>query len=105
MENNVENSTVVQQVPTVPVAPVQPVVPTPQYQQPVAVQPTVQVQQPVVYPQSQQNVAYVQPQPVQQAQPAGEDMAAKLLQMKQLLDAGAITQEEYDAVKAKVLGL
>ena len=70
MENNVENSTVVQQVPTVPVAPVQPVVPTPQYQQPVAVQPTVQVQQPAVYPQVQQNVAYVQPQPVQQAQVA-----------------------------------
>ena len=41
-------------------------------------------------------------QPVQQQ---GEDMTAKLIQMKQLLDAGAITQEEYDAVKAKVLGL
>ncbi len=41
----------------------------------------------------------------QPAQPQGEDMTAKLIQMKQLLDAGAITQEEYDAVKAKVLGL
>jgi len=40
-----------------------------------------------------------------QPQGQGEDMAAKLLQMKQLLDAGAISQEEYDAVKAKVLGL
>ena len=38
-------------------------------------------------------------------QPVQEDPTEKLLKMKQLLDAGAITQEEYDAVKAKVLGL
>ena len=55
---------------------------------------------------SQMNQQMVQPQmQPTQAGPAGEDMAAKLLQMKQLLDAGAITQEEYNAVKAKVLGL
>ena len=29
----------------------------------------------------------------------------KLLEMKQLLDAGAITQEDYDAVKKQLLGL
>jgi hypothetical protein len=29
---------------------------------------------------------------------------AKLTQAKQMLDAGLITQEDYDAVKAKVLG-
>ena len=33
------------------------------------------------------------------------DMAKKLLEMKQLLDAGAITQEDYDAVKKQLLGL
>ena len=33
-----------------------------------------------------------------------EDPTEKLLKMKQLLDAGAITQEEYDEVKKRVLG-
>lgn len=42
-----------------------------------------------------------------EAQPAApqSDMAKKLLEMKQLLDAGAITQEDYDAVKKQLLGL
>ena len=52
-------------------------------------------------------------QPVQQpAQPAAPNPAPaatsgtdKLLEMKKLLDAGAITQEEYDKVKAQVLGI
>ena len=45
----------------------------------------------------------IQPQqPVQQTE---QDPTAKLLEMKKLLDAGAITQEEYDKVKAQVLGL
>ena len=83
MENNVENSTVVQQVPTVPVAPVQTVVPTQTYQQQVQVapvqpgyvqQPTVYAQvgqvpvQTVVQPTVQPVQGYVQPmaQPVQQ---------------------------------------
>ena len=43
------------------------------------------------------------PQPTP-SQPA-EDPTAKLLKMKELLDAGAISQEEYDKVKAQVLGL
>ena len=34
-----------------------------------------------------------------------QDSTTKLLEMKKLLDAGAITQEEYDKVKAKILGL
>ena len=37
--------------------------------------------------------------------PAKEDPTAKLLEMKKLLDAGAITQEDYDKVKAQLLGL
>lgn len=49
-------------------------------------------------------------QQIQQQQPSqGEqntqDSTAKLLEMKKLLDAGAITQEDYDKVKAQVLGL
>lgn len=37
--------------------------------------------------------------------PAQEDPTTKLLEMKKLLDAGAITQEDYDAVKKQLLGL
>ena len=33
-----------------------------------------------------------------------EDPVTKLKQMKELLDAGVITQEEFDAAKAKFLG-
>ena len=51
-------------------------------------------------------------QPVQQAQPAPAPAAPaeasgtdKLIEMKKLLDAGAITQEDYDKVKAQILGL
>lgn len=36
-------------------------------------------------------------------QPQAEDLTEKLLKMKKLLDAGAITQEEYDEVKKKIL--
>ena len=45
-------------------------------------------------------------QQVQQAsqQPA-QDPTAKLLEMKKLLDAGAISQEDYDKIKAQLLGL
>jgi membrane protease subunit (stomatin/prohibitin family) len=43
-------------------------------------------------------------QPVQQqSAPQQEDPYEKLAKLKKLLDAGAISQEEYDAVKAKVL--
>ncbi|MBO4376607.1 MAG: SHOCT domain-containing protein [Lachnospiraceae bacterium] len=45
--------------------------------------------------------AGMQAQP--QAAPA-EDPVTKLKQMKELLDAGVITQEEFDAAKAKFLG-
>jgi membrane protease subunit (stomatin/prohibitin family) len=43
---------------------------------------------------------------MQPQQPANQqDPTTKLLEMKKLLDAGAITQEDYDAVKKQVLGL
>ena len=38
-------------------------------------------------------------------QAKNEDPSAKLMEMKKLLDAGAITQEDYDKVKNQLLGL
>ncbi len=38
------------------------------------------------------------------AAPAADDPIAKLTQAKQMLDAGLITQDDYDALKNKVLG-
>src|SRR5699024_1463876 len=49
-----------------------------------------------------------QPQPEQQQPqqpPQAEDPVAKLGQLKQMLDQGIITNEDYEAAKAKVLGL
>lgn len=66
--------------------------PTPSSYQPAFGQP----QQPIVEQPVQTQPT--QPQPVQ-------DPTTKLLEMKKLLDAGAISQEEYDKVKAQVLGL
>jgi len=37
--------------------------------------------------------------------PAEADPVAQLTKFKQMLDAGLITQADYDAAKAKVLGL
>jgi membrane protease subunit (stomatin/prohibitin family) len=39
------------------------------------------------------------------AAPAADDPVARLTRAKQMLDAGLITQTDYDAVKAKALGL
>ena len=56
-------------------------------------------------PQSQ----FIQQQPVQQQQAApqqpDEDPYAKLIKLKQLLDAGVITQEDFNAAKSKLLGI
>jgi membrane protease subunit (stomatin/prohibitin family) len=43
--------------------------------------------------------------PAPAAAPPAEDPVAKLQQYKQMLDAGLITQADYDAAKAKALGL
>lgn len=42
---------------------------------------------------------------VPQTQQPQEDPTAKLMEMKKLLDAGAITQEDYDKVKQQLLGI
>ncbi len=72
------------------------------------------LQQPQGQQQSYQQVP-PPPAPPQQAQqeaqqPAasaggGDDLATKLAQLKNLFDQGLITQEDYDAAKAKALGL
>ena len=60
--------------------------------------------------QSSYQPAFNQPQPPVEmpqpaAQPAQEDPYAKLTQLKQLLDNGVITQADFDAAKAKLLGI
>lgn len=45
------------------------------------------------------------PPPPAPAAPAEDDPVAKLAKFKQMLDAGLITQEDYDAAKNKALGL
>lgn len=44
-------------------------------------------------------------QPMGEAPQAAVDPTAKLMEMKKLLDAGVISQEEFDQAKAKFLGL
>ncbi len=44
-------------------------------------------------------------QPVAPAAPAADDPVAKLKKAKEMLDLGLITQTDYDALKAKALGL
>ena len=39
------------------------------------------------------------------ATPAADDPVAKLKKAKEMLDLGLITQQDYDALKAKALGL
>ena len=60
--------------------------------------------------QSSYQPAFGGQQPVQQqapvqSAPTSEDPTEKLLNAKKLLDAGAISQEDYDKLKAKVLGI
>ncbi len=44
-------------------------------------------------------------QPVAPATPAADDPVAKLKKAKEMLDLGLITQDDYDALKTKALGL
>ena len=44
-------------------------------------------------------------QPTAPAAPAADDPVAKLKKAKEMLDLGLITQDDYDALKAKALGL
>jgi membrane protease subunit (stomatin/prohibitin family) len=44
-------------------------------------------------------------QPVAPAAPAADDPVAKLKKAKEMLELGLITQADYDALKAKALGL
>ncbi len=44
------------------------------------------------------------PAPAAPAAPAGEDMVGKLKQLSDLKASGALTDEEFNAAKAKLLG-
>jgi membrane protease subunit (stomatin/prohibitin family) len=61
------------------------------------------LQQPV--PGVGANSAPAAPAPTATAAPAADDPMVVLTRAKQMLDAGLITQEDYDAAKAKALGL
>ena len=52
-----------------------------------------------------QQQAPIQPETPVQPAPSGDDPTQKLLNAKKLLDAGAITKEDYEKVKAQVLGI
>ena len=65
-------------------------------------QPQTNNQNPFINVSSQQNA---QPQNSQPQSNTQNDPAIILAERKKLLDAGLITQEDYDAVKAKLLGL
>ena len=60
--------------------------------------------------QEQQAGAYEaeQPQaqqaPIEQEAGSPEDSVAQLTQLKSLLDSGALTQQEFDAEKQKIIG-
>jgi hypothetical protein len=43
------------------------------------------------------------PPPPPPAAPAGDDLVAKITQLAQLKDQGILSQEEFDAAKAKLL--
>ena len=58
--------------------------------------------------QQPQQPQQAQPEQVQQAQPEQpqmQDTTAKLIEMKKLLDAGVLSQEEFDRIKMQLLGL
>ena len=54
------------------------------------------------YAQQQQQQQYAQPAPAPAAGP-DDDSIAKLKQLAELKDQGILTQEEFDAQKAKIL--
>lgn len=63
------------------------------------------LQQPVPQQQVPQQQVPVQQDPPAPAAPPADDLTTKLTQLKGLLDAGIITQEDFDAAKNKALGL
>jgi len=62
-----------------------------------------QAQEAQAYEQ-QQAAAAAAPAPAPQAAPAGDDMITQLKELAQLKDQGILTEEEFAAQKAKILG-
>ena len=84
-----------------PAYPQQPTYQQPVYQQPAYQQPV--YQQRPAYPQQPTYQQPVYQQPAAPAAPAASGGAEKLRELKGLLDAGIITQEEFDQKKARIL--
>jgi len=57
------------------------------------------------YQQQQAAQQYAPPPPPAQAQPAEEDATAQLQNLAQLHSQGVLTDEEFAAAKAKILGI
>src|SRR4051794_38577882 len=55
-------------------------------------------------PQYQQPAPQYQ-QPAPAAEPAGDDLVGKINQLAQLKDSGVLSEEEFSAAKAKLLGM
>lgn len=90
-----------------PVAPrpaYQPQAPVNAYRPPVQPQPPVNAYRPPVQPQAPVNAYQPPVQPASPAKPAATS-TDELIRYKELLDNGAITQEEFDAIKKRILGL
>ena len=63
------------------------------------------LQQPTPTPPATPSAPAAPPAPPAPAAPAAEDPMAVLKRAKEMLDSGLITQDDYDAAKAKALGL
>ena len=63
-----------------------------------------QQQYDAAYQQGQMDAAQQPMQPAPQAAPAGEDISTQLQQLAQMHNAGVLTDEEFAAAKAKLLG-
>ena len=61
-------------------------------------------QQPV-YQQAPPQPVYQAPPPSEPEAPAEEDMVGKITQLAKLRDAGVLSDEEFSAAKAKLLGM
>ena len=62
-------------------------------------------QQQPVYQQAPAQPVYQAPPPPAPEAPAEEDMVGKITQLAKLRDAGVLSDEEFSAAKAKLLGM
>jgi hemolysin activation/secretion protein len=56
-------------------------------------------------PQYQQPAPQYEQQPAPAVEPAGDDLVGKINQLAQLKNSGVLSEEEFSAAKAKLLGM